>query len=122
MSDSLSSARATTLGKEPIPVPRSWFCAECPALGKRARYREQDFVECPRKSTRQSACVDAFLERQTLNKNRGGALCTGAVDPRAGPNGPRPGVRRGGALYTGADGPRAGTGRSAAWCKARAPA
>jgi hypothetical protein len=25
----LSSARATTLGKEPIPVPRSWFFAEC---------------------------------------------------------------------------------------------
>jgi hypothetical protein len=39
--------------------------------------------------------VDAFLERQTLNKNRGGALCTGA------------------------DGPRAGTGRSASWCEAR---
>jgi hypothetical protein len=42
--------------------------------------------------------VDAFLKRQTLNKNRGGAL------------------------YTGADGPRAGAGRSTAWCKARAPA
>jgi hypothetical protein len=40
-------------------------------------------------------CVDAFSERQTLNKNRGGALCTGA------------------------DGPRAGAGRSAAWCEAR---
>jgi hypothetical protein len=26
---SLLSARATTLGKEPIPVPRSWFFAEC---------------------------------------------------------------------------------------------
>jgi hypothetical protein len=26
---SLSSVRATTLGKEPIPVPRSWFFAEC---------------------------------------------------------------------------------------------
>jgi hypothetical protein len=26
---SLPSARATTLGKEPIPVPRSWFFAEC---------------------------------------------------------------------------------------------
>jgi hypothetical protein len=38
--------------------------------------------------------VDAFLERQTLNKNRGGALCTGA------------------------DGPRAGARRSAAWCEA----
>jgi hypothetical protein len=40
-------------------------------------------------------CVDAFSERQTLNKNRGGALCTGA------------------------DGPRAGAGRSATWCEAR---
>ena len=40
-------------------------------------------------------CVDAFSERQTLNKNRGGALCTGADDPRA------------------------GAGRSAAWCEAR---
>ena len=39
--------------------------------------------------------VDASLECQTLNKNRGGALCTGA------------------------DGPRAGAGRSAAWCEAR---
>jgi hypothetical protein len=39
--------------------------------------------------------VDAFLERQTLNKNCGGALCTGA------------------------DGSRAGAGRSAAWCEAR---
>jgi hypothetical protein len=39
--------------------------------------------------------VDAFLERQTLNKNRGGAFCTGP------------------------DGPRAGAGRSAAWCEAR---
>jgi hypothetical protein len=26
---SLPSARATTLGKKPIPVPRSWFFAEC---------------------------------------------------------------------------------------------
>jgi hypothetical protein len=26
---SLPSARAITLGKEPIPVPRSWFFAEC---------------------------------------------------------------------------------------------
>jgi hypothetical protein len=39
--------------------------------------------------------VDAFSERQTLNKNRGGALCTRA------------------------DGPRAGAGRSAAWCEVR---
>jgi hypothetical protein len=39
--------------------------------------------------------VDAFSERQTLNKNRGGALCTGA------------------------DGPRAGAGLFAAWCEAR---
>jgi hypothetical protein len=39
--------------------------------------------------------VDTFSERQTLNKNRGGALCTGA------------------------DGPRVGAGRSAAWCEAR---
>jgi hypothetical protein len=39
--------------------------------------------------------VDAFLERQTLNKNRGGALCTGA------------------------DGPHAGAGQSAAWCEAQ---
>ena len=39
--------------------------------------------------------VGAFLERQMLNKNRGGALCTGA------------------------DGPRPRAGRSAAWCEAR---
>jgi hypothetical protein len=35
--------------------------------------------------------VDAFLERQTLNKNCGGAL------------------------WSGADGPRPGAGRSATW-------
>jgi hypothetical protein len=29
---SLPSARATTLGKEPIPVPRSWFFVECYGL------------------------------------------------------------------------------------------
>jgi hypothetical protein len=57
--------------------------------------------------------VDAFPERQTLNKNRGGALCTGA-------DGPRPGARRGGTLCAGADCPRPGAGRSAAWCAARA--
>jgi hypothetical protein len=57
--------------------------------------------------------VDAFLERQTLNKNRGGALCTGA-------DGPRPGARRGGILCAGADCPRPGAGRSAAWCAAEA--
>jgi hypothetical protein len=62
-----------------------------------------------------NASVDAFSERQTLNKNRGGALCTGV-------DGPRPGARRGGALCTRADGPRAGAGRSATSCKARAPA
>jgi hypothetical protein len=39
--------------------------------------------------------VDAFLERQTHNKNRGGAL------------------------WSGADGPRPGAGRSATWRRAR---
>jgi hypothetical protein len=38
--------------------------------------------------------VDAFSERQTLDKNRGGAFCTGA------------------------DGPHAGAGQSATWCEA----
>jgi hypothetical protein len=66
--------------------------------------------------------VDAFSERQTLNKNRGGALYTGADGPRAGPDGLRPGARRGGTLCAGADCPRPGAGRSAAWCAARAPA
>jgi hypothetical protein len=64
--------------------------------------------------------VDAFPERQTLNKNRGGALCTGVDGPRAGPDGPRPGARRGGTLCAGADCPRPGAGRSAAWCATRA--
>jgi hypothetical protein len=41
--------------------------------------------------------VDAFSERQTLNKNRGGAL------------------------WSGADGPRPGAGRSATWPGARVP-
>jgi hypothetical protein len=43
---SATFAECFTLGK---PV-----CAECPALGKEARYREPNFVECPTKSTRQS--------------------------------------------------------------------
>jgi hypothetical protein len=64
--------------------------------------------------------VDAFPKRQTLNKNRGGALCTGANGPRAGPDDPRPGVRRSGTLCAGADCPRPGAGRSEAWCAARA--
>jgi hypothetical protein len=64
--------------------------------------------------------VDAFSERQTLNKNRDGALCTEADGPRAGPDGPRPGARRGGTLCAGADCPRPGAGRSVAWCPARA--
>jgi hypothetical protein len=64
--------------------------------------------------------VDAFPERQTLNKNRGGALCTGADGPRAGPDGPRSGARRGGTLYAEADCSWPGAGRSAAWCAARA--
>jgi hypothetical protein len=68
--------------------------------------------------------VDAFPERQTLNKNRGGALCTGADGPRAGLDGPRPGARRGGTICAGADCPRPGArlgllcltaGRSAPW-------
>jgi hypothetical protein len=33
---------------------RVHFCAESPTLGKQARYREQDFAECPTKSTRQN--------------------------------------------------------------------
>jgi hypothetical protein len=64
--------------------------------------------------------VDAFPERQTLNKNCGGALYTGADGPRAGPDGPRTGARRGGTLCAGADCPRPGAGRSVAWCAARA--
>jgi hypothetical protein len=68
--------------------------------------------------------VDAFSERQTLKKNCGGALCTGADGPRAGPDGPRPGARRGGILCARADCPRPGAqlgflcltaGRSAPW-------
>jgi hypothetical protein len=34
---------------------RVYFYVEGPVLGKRARYREQDFAECPTKSTRQIA-------------------------------------------------------------------
>jgi hypothetical protein len=64
--------------------------------------------------------VDAFPKRQTLNKNRGGALCTGADGPRAGPDGPRAGARRGGTLCAGVDYPWLGARRSAAWCAARA--
>jgi hypothetical protein len=43
----LPSVRATTLGKEPIPVPRSWCFAECYVPNTRQR----GFAEC---HTRQS--------------------------------------------------------------------
>jgi hypothetical protein len=81
-----------------------------------------DELKCAFPSGVAKKYVDAFSERQTLNKNRGGALCTGADGSRAGPDGPRPGARRGGTLCVGADCPRPGAGRSAAWCAARAPA
>jgi hypothetical protein len=77
MSGTLSNVRATTLGKEHIPMLRSWFfverhlcrvfaarqsslcrvflCAECPTLGKQALYWAQGFAECLIKSTRQRA-------------------------------------------------------------------
>jgi hypothetical protein len=62
-----------------------------------------------------STLLTPLLECQTLNKNRGGALCTGADGPRAGAGQSaawceawRCSLHRG--------------GRSAAWCKARAPA
>jgi hypothetical protein len=37
MSGTLPSARAITLGKEPIPVPRSWFFVECYGSDTRQR-------------------------------------------------------------------------------------
>jgi hypothetical protein len=55
----------------------------------------RDGALCARADRPAKKYVDAFSERQTLKKNRGGALCTGA------------------------DGPRAGAGLSAAWCEAR---
>jgi hypothetical protein len=67
-------------------------------------------------------CVDAFLERQTLNKNRGGVLCTGPDGPRVGAGRSAAWCEARGALCTGANSPRAGAGRSAAWCEASAPA
>jgi hypothetical protein len=66
--------------------------------------------------------VDAFLKHQTLNKNRGGALCTGADGPRAGAGRSAAWYEARGTLCTGVDSPRAGAGWSAAWCKAKAPA
>jgi hypothetical protein len=60
--------------------------------------------------------VDVFLERQTLNKNRGGALCTGPDGPRAGAGQSAAGARRGGALCTGADGPQPGVMHGGALC------
>jgi hypothetical protein len=60
------------------------------------------------------------IQASITQENCGGVLCTGADDPRAGPDGPRPGARRGGILRAGADCPRPEAGRSAAWCAARA--
>jgi hypothetical protein len=82
--------------------------------------RHRLMIVCFRGAKNDKWSVDAFSERQTLNKNRGGALCTRANGPRAGPDGPRPGARRGGTLCAGADCPRPGAGRSAAWCPTRA--
>jgi hypothetical protein len=82
------------------------------------------FTKCLTKRSNKSSIVIlvvyAFPERQTLNKNCDGALCTGADGPRAGPDGPRSGARRGGTLCAGADCLRPAAGRSAAWCAARA--
>jgi hypothetical protein len=61
-----------------------------------------------------------FRSAKYSRRTGGGALCTGADGPHAGPDGPRPGARRGDTLCAGADCPRPGAGRSAAWCAARA--
>jgi hypothetical protein len=82
---------------------------------KRRKAKDRGKGETKEKGRNHS--VDAFSERQTLNKNRGGALCTRADSPRAGPDGPRPGARRGGALWSSADGPRHRAGRFATWCR-----
>jgi hypothetical protein len=49
-----------------------------------------------------------FRSAKYSRRTGGGALCTGADGPRAGPDGPRPGARRGGTLCAGADCPRPG--------------
>jgi hypothetical protein len=67
-----------------------------------------------------SPLLTPFRSAKYSRRTDGGALCTGADGPRAGPDGPRPGARRGGTLCAGADCPRPGAGRSAAWCAARA--
>jgi hypothetical protein len=54
---------------------RVYLCAESPALGKRGRYREQDFAECPTKSPRQSAehsaksRIPVVIDDEILNVN-----------------------------------------------------
>jgi hypothetical protein len=62
-----------------------------------------------------------FRSAKHSRRTGGGALCTRADGPRAGPDGPRPGARRGGTLCAGADCPRPGAGRSVAWRAARVP-
>jgi hypothetical protein len=61
-----------------------------------------------------------FRSAKYSRRTGGGALCTGADGPSAGPDGPRPGARRGGTLCAWVDCPRPGAGQSAAWCAARA--
>jgi hypothetical protein len=55
---SLPSVRATTLGKEPISVPRSWFFADCQIAGTRQR------LLCRVSTNRHSAkiCSRVFVE------------------------------------------------------------
>jgi hypothetical protein len=36
-------------------ICRVFLCAECPALGKQALYRAQDFAECPKHSAKSLA-------------------------------------------------------------------
>jgi hypothetical protein len=55
--------------------------------------------------TRKTLMLTLFSECQTLNKNRGGALWSGADGPRPEPDGPQPGAGLGSSAWR-PDGPR----------------
>jgi hypothetical protein len=90
------------------------------SIAYKARIMLVSYLLLPSASSSRSILLTPFRSAKYSRRTGGGALCTGADGPRAGPDGPRPGARRGGTLCAGADCPRPGAGWSAAWCAARA--
>jgi hypothetical protein len=73
--DSLPSVRDITLGKEPIPVPRSWFFAECYGLdtrqepareGPHVRFFAECYVRHSAKRDSLPSVRDIILGKETI--------------------------------------------------------